>query len=260
MANMSTFSEKPSRQMWTNEPQIEGPLANYTIPGSGSITFYDGQALGRDVNGTIVQMDDTAAAEFIGFETDLIAASETVQSTSSLGDFKAHIHRPYSFIALIASTAAGDEGRKVYWKYNNQVSNGTEGLTHWNYAGRILGVIDSTHVLVLAPWMRWPSDGYSNAKVLATGTSGTYTLTKFDVGALVNLAYTSAAAVDLPLSTTLSPGDRFDFIVTAASAGAATLTPTSPDVINGASTKALATTQYTAARIVTDGNGNWYLL
>ncbi len=150
MPNMNSFaSEKPTRRSWTNEPQIEAFLGNFAIPASGSITFFDGQAVGR-LLGNIVQMDDTAVAEFVGFETDVIAPSLTVFSTDALGDKRAKIHRPYAFGALISSCALGDEGRKVYWAFNNQVAYST---TFLNYAGTVLGILDSTHVLVLAPWV-----------------------------------------------------------------------------------------------------------
>lgn len=260
MADLTTFGQRPSRRMWTVEPQIEGPLANFTIPAAGSITFYDGQALGRDATGGIVQMDDTLKAEFIGFQTDVVSAQyDIVYSTDTLGDKRAKIHRPLAYVALIAATVSpGQEGQKVYWLYNNQVA--LNGLTNWNYAGRILGVLDSTHVLVLVPWLSWANGAHSNSKVLTTAAAAPYTLTKFDAGALVNVAFTSAEAINLPLSTTLSPGDRFDFIVTAAAPAAATLTPASGDLINGAATEALAAVQYTAARIITDGNGHWYLV
>lgn len=260
MADMSTFSEKPSRRMWTVEPQLDGPLANFTIPGSGSITFFDGQAVGRDASGGIVQMDDTLKAEFVGFETDVIASALTVQSTDTLGDKKAHIHRPLAFVALIASAAAGQEGQKVYWLYNNQVAYTS---TNQNLAGTVLGVLDSTHVLVLAPWVRAVTQGGLNGIFIGPPTSSgspnstLAVLTKWDVNKLIVAPLTAASTYTLPLSTTVSPGDEIRFIQTSASQ--LTISPTSPDHINGSGTgPTLAAAAYTAARLITDGNGNWY--
>ena len=90
MANMSSFaSEKPTRRMWTSEPQLDGPLANFAIPGSGTSSFYDGQAVGR-VGGVLVNCDDTAACEFVGFETDVIASPYVVNSTDTLETKRPH--------------------------------------------------------------------------------------------------------------------------------------------------------------------------
>ena len=61
MTNISSsFSERLTRRAWTQEPQLDGFLAFFTIPVSGSTAFYDGQALGRDATGNIVQCDDTS--------------------------------------------------------------------------------------------------------------------------------------------------------------------------------------------------------
>lgn len=255
MADMTTFSEKPTRRMWTTEPQLQGPLGNYTIPNSGSSTFYDGQALGRDASGTIVQMDDTAKAEFVGFETDVISSSLVVNSTDSLGDKRAHIHRPYAFVALIAAAAAGDEGRKVYWLYNNQVAYST---TQSNFAGTVLGVVDSTHVLVLAPWLRGLTEGGDKGIFSAAAAAGT-TLTKWDANKVILMPLTSSEAITLPAAAKLSPGDKITFINTSSNSSTPTLTAAGADTINGSATYAQSTTQYAVAVLRTDGVSKWFV-
>jgi plastocyanin len=252
---MTNFSEKPTRRAWDTEPQLEGPLANFTIPGSTPITFYDGQAVGRDASGTLVQMDDTLKAEFIGFETDVIASSLTVNTTDSLGDKRGHIHRPYAFVALITSAAAGDEGRKVFWKYNNQVEYST---TQSNFAGTVLGVIDSTHVLVLAPWLRGITQG-GDMGIYSTAAAAGTTLTKWDVNKVVLMPLTASEPITLPAAASLSPGDKITFINTSANSSTPTLTAAGADTINGAATYAQSTTQYSVAVLRTDGVSKWYV-
>lgn len=255
MADMSSaFSEKVSRRMWTVEPQLDGPLANFTIPAAAT-TFYDGQAIGRDASGTLVQMDDTLKAEFVGFETDVIASSLTVNPTDTLGDKRAHIHRPYAFVALIAAAAAGDEGKKVYWLYNNQVAYTS---TNENLAGTVLGVIDTTHVLVLAPWCRAITQGGLQGTYTGA-TNTTVTLTKWDVNRLVIAPLQNPGATYiLPQASKCSPGDEIRFIQTTSGKTLTVQTALTTEQVNGATQLTLATTQYTAARLVTDGVTSWY--
>jgi hypothetical protein len=255
MANIaSSFAEKLSRRAWTTEPQLDGFLAFFTIPVSGSTAFYDGQALGRDINGNIVQMDDTLKAEFVGFETDVAAPNyTTVFSTDTIGDKRAKIHRPYAFVALIAAAVAGQEGKKVWWLYNNQVAY--SGLTNWNFAGTILGVLDATHVLVLCPWCANVTLGGDKGWVPITGN---VTLTKWDVTKAQVCNSTGAMAITLPLSSQCSPGDAITFINVNAASGTPTVGVTGSDKINGGTSYTGSTTQYAQWTMRTDGNGNWY--
>lgn len=251
----SAFGEKVTRRSWLQEPQLARPLSNFTIPAAAAITFYDGQALGRDAGGTIVQMDDTLKAEFVGFETDVIASSLTVNTTDSLGDKYAHIHRPLAFVCLIAAAAAGDEGKKVWWLYNNQVAY--SGLTNWNFAGTVLGVIDSTHVLVAPPWLPGVTLGGDRGFVPITGTT---TLTKWDVNKAQTLNFTTAKTITLPAAAKCSPGDTIAFININASSGTPTISPAGADQINGGSSYTGTTTQYGQFTLRTDGVSNWYVV
>lgn len=254
MSNMTgPFSEKTTRRAWTNEPFLARPLANFAIPASTPITFYDGQAMGRDASGNLVQMDDTLKAEFVGFETDVIASALTVLSTDSLGDKYGHVHRPYAFVSLIASAAAGDEGKKVWWLYNNQVAY--SGLSNWNFAGTVLGVLDSTHVLVQPPWVPGVTLGGDKGFVPVTGT---VTLTKWDVNKAQALNSGSGFTVNLPAAAKCSPGDTIAFVNINAASGTPTVSPAGSDKINGGSSYTGSTTQYSQFTLRTDGVSNWY--
>ncbi len=257
MPNMSSFaSEKPTRRMWGSgsEPQLEAFLGNFAIPASGSIQYFDGQAVGR-IAGNIVQMDDTAAAEFVGFETDVIAPSLIVYSTDTLGDKRAKIHRPYAFEALIASCALGDETRRVYWLYNNQVAYST---TNLNFAGTVLGILDATHVLVLAPWLSPPSTGDSGnptqaafATLAASGAVApsvqrNYLITKAGVAALTLAA---------PVVTT---DDGKTIVLTSTTAFAHTLTATGLLLTGSAAVNTATFAAFAGTRLVlTAYQGKW---
>ncbi len=254
MADMTVFSEKVTRRAWLTEPQLDGPLSNFTIP-AAAISYFDGQALGRDASGTIVQMDDTLKAEFVGFETDVIAASLTVNPTDTIGDKRAHIHRPYAFVALIAAAAAGDEGKRVFWKFNNEVSYST---AQCNLAGTVLGVLDTTHVLVLCPWLRGYTQGGDTGVYTTAAAAGT-TLTKWDANKVILMPLTSSEAITLPAAAALSPGDKITFINTSANTSTPTLTAAGADTINGAATYAQSTTQYAVAVLRSDGVSAWYV-
>ena len=253
MANItSSFGEKPSRRAWNTEPQLAkgSKLSALAVPGSGSLTIYE-QAVGRDASGTIVQMDDTAKAEFVGFSTDA-SSPLTISSTDTAGDKMLEaIDRPYAFQCLIASAAKGDEGKKVYWLYNNQVSYsaGNSG----NYAGTVLGVIDSTHVLVLCPWCQGIYAGNRGLLPLGTG-SHTITLTKFDINKTFTGNDSVTQTVNLPVSTKCSPGDAIHFINIGTNS--ITFAAQGSDTING--TGGMSTTTFASAIVETDASNNWY--
>ncbi len=259
MANISSpFGEKVTRRAWNTEPQLSSFLANFAIPNSGSVTYYDGQAVGRNAAGALVQCDDTAKCEFIGFETDVIASSQPVASTDVLGspNVQGYIDRPYAFVCLIAAAAAGDEGKKVFWLYNNQVAY--SGTTYANFGGTVLGVIDSTHVLVLAPWCRGVYEG-GDIAITSRAATGTVTLNKFNVNSVVLMPLTAGATTNLPQASTLSPGDKITLINTSANTSTPTIAPFSGDTINGTSSYTQSTTQYAVAVFRTDGVTSWYV-
>jgi hypothetical protein len=183
-----------------------------------------------------------------------------VQLNGIQGDKQFTIEQPLMFTALIAAAAAGDEGRKVYWLYNNQVAYGG-GVNNYNLAGMVWHVKDPTHVVIVPPWMLADLLG-SKATV---PISGNYTITKFDMGKTFILNNAANVAITLPLSTKCGSGDQLVFFQKNASPGAATLTPQGSDVIS--SLNGLNQATYTipgtlGARqtIQTDGNGNWYVV
>lgn len=256
MSNIaSAFGEKVTRRAWNISPKLAGFLANFALPLSGSITYYDGQAMGRDASGNLVQCDDTLKTEFVGFETDVIAAQLPVASTDTIGDKRGDIDRPYAFVALIAAASAGQEGKKVWWLYNNQVAY--SGLTNWNFAGTILGVLDSTHVLVLAPWCMGVTQGGDKGFVPITGAT---TLTKWDVNKAQVCNSGSAMAIALPAASSCSPGDAIPFVNINAASGTPTVSPAGSDKINGATSYIASTTQYAQWTLRCDGVSNWYVV
>ncbi len=254
MANIANaFAEKLTVRAWNVEPQLTGTVeAAYTIPAS-NVNFYDGQAMGRDTAGGIVNIDDTAKAEFVGVQK--FAVVENVLSTDSPMLKYGFIDRPYAFVALIAAAAKGDEQRRVYWLYNNQVAY--SGVNNWNYAGSVLAVVDATHVLVLSPWLS-RSLGDGNATSLQAVGTGTVTLNKFSVNN--DFTASDTVTINLPVSTTVSSGDMMTFIKTGSGAYTITMKPGGTDSINGVTTPFNSTTvQFSITRVETDGAGNWWV-
>jgi len=257
MAN-TTGGNKVVFAPFSAEPGLNIPAA---IPASAT-TFYSGQAVGRNKDGNMVQMDDTAKAEFIGILKRInrvtVNTTDSVSVNGVSGDKEFKIERPPVFTALIATlgSVGGQEGQKVWWLYNNQVSL-TPG-TSANFAGTIIHVKDSTHVTVLAPWMGRTSGGNLQGMISAAAAAGT-TLTKFDVNKMVLLPLTSSEAITLPAANAVSPGDEFVFINTSANTSTPTITPAGSDKINGASSYAMSTAQYAKITVTSDGVSNWYV-
>jgi hypothetical protein len=255
MSNIANaFAEKLTVRAWDCEPQLTGSVeAAFTIPAS-SVTFYDGQALGRDVNGTIVNIDDTVKAEFIGIQK--FAITEPVSSTDTVGQKYAFAHRPYAYVALIASAAKGQEGQRVYWLYNNQVAYG--GVTNWNVAGTVLAVVDSTHVLVLVPWLSRYFGGSHLGTEIGAAT-GTMTLTKFDANKDFLMPITGNVTINLAATSVYSPSDDITFIKTTSNADSIVFVPAGADSINASTTTyGSSTVQFHFTTLKTDGAGQWY--
>lgn len=256
MAN-TTGGNKVFITPWTTSRFLRIPAA---IPGS-SITYYAGQAVGRDASGNMTQMDDTLKAEFIGILVDIVRTTvdptDQVQVNGLVGDKEFDIAQPQAFMALIASAAAGDEGRKVYWKFNNEVSYvpGTNG----NLAGIVQFVKDSTHVLVLPPWMM--ADFNGSRCVLTLGPAVTaYTMTKFDSGKAINTQATVPQSIFLPPLATMGNGDVITFVATGAANAQVSLKPAlgMADTINGAASLLMGLAQYSRAQLMADTvNGLW---
>lgn len=249
MANMTIWSEKATRRAWTNEPQLKLPFAIT----AATTTYYDGQAVGRDASGNVVNMDDTVKAEFIGFLTDAI--QEIVNPTDTAGDGTGYFHRPYAYVALIAAAVAGQEGKKVFWQFNNQVSYSPG--SNSNFAGTVLLVVDPTHVLVLPPWLRGATQNGSGGIYTAAAGAPT-TLTKFDINKAIALPLTSAQPITLPAASSVSPDDTFLFFNLSSNSSVPTITAAGADTINGAATLAMSSVQYATLTLRSDGVSKWY--
>ncbi len=252
MAN-TTGNDRLMTTPWDSQYHLKLP---YAIPGS-STTFYAAQLIGRDGSGNLIQADDTAKYELVGVIQDVIRVqvdpSDSVQTNGQLGDKMALVERPLCYTAKIASAAAGDEGKKVYVKYNNEVQY-TPG-TNGNFAGTVLFVRDSTHVEVLAPWVKGVTEGGMKANV--TLSDAAQTLTKWDVNKTFQMTPTAGRTITLPAVASTSPGDRMTFITLAAFA--LTLKGNGSENVNGANTQATGNTAYSKLTIESDGT-QWFIV
>lgn len=255
MAN-TTGGDKVFVVPWTTDRMLKIPGAT---PAS-NLTIYGGQAVGRDASGNMVQMDDTAKAEFLGFCTDVIRQTiltdATVTTNGRDGDYMFLVEQPQMFTALIASAAAGDEGRKVYWLYNNQVSYSPGNSA--NFAGYVWFVKDSTHVTVLPPWLGSVTGG-GDLALFSRAATGTVALTKWDVNKVILMPLTAGATTTLPPAAACSPGDIVRLINTSANSSIPTIAAAGSDTINGAATYTQSTSQYAGASFRTDGVSKWYV-
>src|SRR4051812_17064352 len=120
MAN-STGNDRLYTSPWNQQYFLKLPAA---IP-AASTTFYSATLVGRDASGNLVQADDTAKFELVGVLQDVIRTtvdpSDTVQANGLRGDKMMLVERPLTYVAKIAAAAAGDEQRKVFVKFNNEV-------------------------------------------------------------------------------------------------------------------------------------------
>lgn len=96
------------------------------------------------------------------------------------------------------------------------------------------------------------NDNYSET-VRTSAVSTTIALSDFD---LLVLGSTGNTVVTIPLASAFPPGRTFRIYKDAA-AFTCTITPTGPNLIDGAATKVLAASAAHAAHIVTDGT-NWF--
>ena len=257
MPNM-TGGNKVLMTPWDDQRALRIP---FEIPGISTI-YYPGQGLLRDANGNAFQCDDTAKGEFIGIYMDVVRPqvdpTDTIQTNGVLGDKLAiDIYQPLMFEAMIAAAAAGDEGRSVYWLYNNQVqySVGVNG----NYAGKVWYVKDSTHVLVTPPWVYSLFKAAYQSSMTVPTTLTSLALTKWDVNRTFKLNPLSGALTTLlPPITNTSPGDRISFIYIGAGAVVCTISGGSIN-INGSTTTTVGTAQYSHITVESDGV-QWWLV
>lgn len=254
MPNTSGLTGKIQITPWTTDRKLE--LGCETV--SLTTTYYDGQAVGRDANGNMVQMDDTAKCEFIGILQSVVD-NQIVNTTDVVGQTIFRVLQPLMFIANTSFTAtAGMEGQKVYFQYNETLS--LTGLTNWNLAGYIWQVISTSQVVVIPPWL---SRVFGGSRVaLQTGSAtGTMTTTKYDVNRDYLMPITGNVTVTLALSTTCSPGDDIGFIKSTSNADSITFVVQGADSINASTpSTGSVTTQWHKNVVETDGSGNWYYL
>jgi hypothetical protein len=258
MANTTGLTNKVQQLPWTTDRKLE--LGAETV--SSTTTFYDGQAVGRDSSGNMVQMDDTAKSEFIGILMSVVD-NQVVNTTDSVGQTIFRVVQPQAFIVNIASATAGDEGRKVYWQYNETVAY--TGLTNWNLAGYVWQVLQPTgqsttnQVVVLPPWL-FRQQGMKDLAVVAGPAGSTTTaFTKYDVHRMYKCSDTMT--INLPVSTTCSNGDEISFLKTGSGAYTISFGVQGSDSINGGTTAIGSTTvQFHKSTVETDGSGNWWLL
>ncbi len=257
----TTGSNKPQVQPWNERRYLRLPAAT---PATSTI-FYAAQAVGRDINGNIVQCDDTSKFDFIGFLTDIIRVQvdpvDVVQQNGLFGDKLFDVEQPITFKAIIAAAAPGDEGRVVFWRFNNEVSYspGTNG----NVAGRVWQVLNPTTVTVLPPWVT--TDYFGSAALMTIpGSQASTILTKFDKGKTFLFPSTIAQAVTLPPANKVGNGDPITFIQTGTLAQVVTVSVgNAGDLINSslafaATSYALATAQGSKVQFQSDGISNWY--
>ena len=162
-------------------------------------TYYVGEMIGLNVSGYATKYDDTAALKFVGINAE--SARIIVDSDDAAGAKLINTDRPPLLMMLIASAAIGDEGKKVYAKYSNEVQY-TDG-TYANYVGTVLWVQDSTHVVIAPFWSPFHAMGGSYNGTIAAAATGTTTLTECDVNKIVHVPNTAAVTIALPAG-----GDR----------------------------------------------------
>ena len=239
---------------WDTQPQLRGPAA---IPASTPITFFTTQAVMRDGSGNFIQCDDTVKGEFVGFYTAIynqgVLPTDSVYQNALAGDDMLEaIFQPVRYFTQIANVVAGQEGLKVYWLFNNQVqfTVGNNG----NFAGTIWQIFDSTHAWILPPWIcKGLGQGGVWNSVMTGPTSGTLTLTKWDVNRIFELTPVSPMTVLLPPIASVSPGDQIKFF-NLGSGNLITFNGNGANINGGATYTALATTTYANVTLVSDGS------
>lgn len=212
--------------------------------------YYPMEMLGWNASGLLDKFDDASSLRFAGVFAESVR--KEITSASTAADRKLTVRRPRFLSMLIASAAAGDEGKACYARFSNEVRYTTG--TYGNYAGRVHRVIDSTHVEIdtMAPENRDANLG------LTLAATGNYTLTKNHLNRRVIVPNTAAKTLTLPAVAVTQPGDWIEFVKTTSDAFAITLDGNDSETINGAATFALPMLANAKARIVSDGSA-WYL-
>lgn len=258
MANTSGLTNKVAMTPWTTDRRLE--LGATTV--AATTFFYDGQAVGRDKNGTMVNIDDTAQVEFLGILMSVVDKQQ-VNSTDVSGQTIFRVVQPLMFTANLTGAATGDEGRRTYWQFNETLAY--NGLVNFNYAGYVWEVLQPTgqstvtQVTVLPPWMSRPMGNSANA-LIPLQNSGTVTFTKYSVGSDYSWNDTASLTLNLPAAATVSPGDQFTIIKIGSGADTVQFKPNGTDSINqSTATFNSSTTQYNRTVAETDGVSQWYI-
>lgn len=259
MPNLTSGQNQILITPWDTQPQMRLPSAT---PAASNLTFYTSQAVMRDINGNVIQCDDTVKGEFIGFVMRIINqtafTTDTIQQNGIQGDTVIEeITQPQRYMAQMASVAAGQEGQKVYWQFNNQVqfTSGNNG----NFAGTVWQIFDSTHAWIMPPWLNRGIGDFGYMSHMLYSTPAAITLTKWDVERIIQTATLVPQAFTLPSAALCSPGDNIVFLYSGATTQQVTLATQGGQTINGAATYAMATAQYSKTEVETDG-AQWYVL
>jgi hypothetical protein len=250
MPNLTNINV-PQVQPWNSRRFIRTPAATP----AAQYTLYGGAAQLRDASGNIINCDDTAKGEFVGFLFDIVrpvvGTDATVQTNGIAGDFELNIEQPVTYNVIFGpgNAAGGMEGLKVYWQFNNQVQliPGVNG----NYAGTIWQVLNATTVKVLAPWAERAIGGGSRGMMSPT-PAASIILTKWDVNRTFRLTGTISQTITLPPLASVSSDDAISFIYDSASAQQITIKGNAAETINGSNTMLMGTTRYSKATFKAD--------
>jgi plastocyanin len=257
-----TGNNRPQTGSWGGS--IDGFRSILTPFATPAVAFtaYCGTAYMRDANGNIITCDDTQRGEFIGvlYEVTrpLIDTTVQVYTNGVSGDSVPTLEQPSTIEVYIANANPGDEGRKVYWLFNNQVQY-TPG-NNGNYAGtiwRVIGPSNSVNlatVVIQTPWFqRSIGDGGNRSIMNVPPTVATYQLTKWDVVRRFRITGTIAQTIFLPSLATVSSGDTIGFVYDSASANATIISGFGgTDTINGVTTATMGTSRYSRATFEAD--------
>lgn len=140
MAN-PTAAVKATVSQWGDD-KVERGLV------TGAASYYPNEMIALNSSGYATKCDDSANLRFDGLVANSVRID--VETGDSSGDVKVQVTRPWRFSALIASAAAGDEGKAVYAKYSNEVDYTS---TNSVLVGWVDRVISATQVEIRPVYM-----------------------------------------------------------------------------------------------------------
>ncbi len=115
----------------------------YRPASSAVTTFYPGSMVAVDGSDNAVHCDNTAGIRFDGICANTVRISELTGEAA--GDHIIPVKRPWRFEMAIAAAVAGDSGKAVYAKFDNEVSYSQ---TNSIQVGWVDKVLSATSVLV----------------------------------------------------------------------------------------------------------------